>query len=136
MPAGAAPAEKGPVADREAGQTIREYREALDLFLRESQRPSPGDAIVKVARALPENLEIREMVIEVEPDPALQLKGLVRASGPEHLGETLSSFLANLGEHFPGSRTLTIEDIELSQDQCETEGGARVCPIGLRFPLP
>lgn len=136
MPAGASQAQERRLSDSEAGRTIREYREALDVYLRESQRQSPGDGIVGLARSLPEKLEIREIIIETEPDPGLQLKGIVRASGPEDLGETLSSFLANLGKNFQGSRSLTIENIDLSEDQCGTEGGTRVCPIGLRFPLP
>ena len=54
---------------REAIEALRQYNEALDLFLKETQRPSAGKTIINLARSLPEHVWIKEMVIETESTP-------------------------------------------------------------------
>ncbi len=127
---------KGKSAQLEAMDMIRKYRLALEDFLAESRRPSPRDVILDVARALPENVQVLEVVVETEPDPAVRIQGTVQAPDPEQMGQALSAFLVRLNEFFQGSRSLTVEDIELDKDQCRTEQGQQACPIGLRFSLP
>lgn len=127
---------KGRSAQIEAMDLIRRYRLALEDFLSESRRPFPRKVILDVARALPENIQVLEVVVETEPDPAVRIQGTVQASDPEKMGQVLSSFLARLNLFFQGSRSLTVEDIELDKDQCRIEQEQQACPIGLRFSLP
>lgn len=127
---------KGRSAQLEAMDMIRKYRLALEDFLAESRRPSPREVILDVARALPENVQVQEVLVETEPEPSVRIQGTVKASGPEDMGQALSTFLGRLNESFQGSRSLTVENIELDKDQCRTEQGQQACPIGLRFSLP
>jgi hypothetical protein len=129
-------AQGGGAKDQEAVEALRQYNEALDLFLRESQRPSPGKAIIQLARALPEEVWIREMIVETEPTPGLSLTGTVRAAEPSEFRETLSDFLDGLKGHFRGARSLGLQDIHVNTADCEHVEGGRSCAIALEFELP
>jgi len=120
----------------EAVRALRQYNEALDLFLKESQRPSASKTIINLARALPEDVWIKEMVVETEPNPGVVLVGTVRASRPGQFRETLTEFMENLNNHFQGTRSLGLQDIDLDTEECETENGYHTCVIAMKFALP
>lgn len=122
--------------EREAVEALRQYNEALDLFLKESQRPSASKAIISLARAMPENFWIKEMVVETEPNPGVVLTGTVRATNPGQFRETLSLFLDNLNEHFQGTRSLGLKDIDFDINNCQAGDGAHTCVIAMEFALP
>ncbi len=121
---------------REAVTALRQYNEALDLFLKESQRPSAGKAIINLARSLPEDVWIQEMVVETEPTPGVALTGTVRAAKPSQFRETLSELLDRLNDHFQGARSLGLQDIDVDTDTCKAVEGGRTCFIALEFGLP
>jgi hypothetical protein len=122
--------------EREAVQALRQYNEALDLFLRETRRPSASKTIINLARALPENVYIKEMVVETEPNPGLVLSGTVRAARPGEFRETLTDLLGNLNTHFQGAGSLGLQDIEFDPENCETGDGYHTCVIEMEFTLP
>ncbi len=121
---------------REAEMALRQYNEALELFLKESQRPSASKTIIHLASALPEDVWIDQMVVETEPSPGVELTGTVRASRPSQFRETLSAFLGGLNNHFQGARSLGLQDIEVDANNCETVDGSHTCAIALDFGLP
>jgi len=123
-------------SQREAVQALQQYNEALDLFLKESQRPSASKTIINLARALPENVWIKEMVVETEPSPGVVLTGTVRAARPGQFQETLSAFLDNLNAHFQGTGSLGLQDIDFDTDNCTAGEGYHSCVIALKFGLP
>jgi hypothetical protein len=126
----------GDAKAREAVEALRQYNEALDLFLKESRRPSAGKAIINLARVLPEEVWIKEMVVETEPSPGLSLTGTVKAAQPSQFQETLVGFLDGLKGHFPGARSLGLQDIHVDTHNCEPVEGGRSCGIALEFGLP
>ncbi len=121
---------------REAVTALRQYNEALELFLRESRRPSAAKAIIHLADALPEDVWIDRMVVETEPDPGIRFAGTVKASRPSQFRETLSAFLDGLNTHFQGAGSLGLQDIEVDTDDCKVVEGGRSCAIALEFGLP
>ena len=135
-PVGLQPVQGRTVNETEAVRALRQYNEALDLFLKESQRPSAGKTILHLASALPEAVWIKEMVVETEPNPGVVLTGTVSAERPGQLRETLSEFLENLNGPFQGSRSLGLQDIDFDTGNCKAEQGYHTCVIALRFGLP
>jgi hypothetical protein len=121
---------------REAVESLRQYNEALDLFLKETQRPSAGKTIINLARSLPQDVWIQEMVVETDPSPGVELTGTIRAGDPGQFRETLSEFLDGLKTHFEGSRSLGLKDIDVDADACKPVDGAQSCVIALEFGLP
>lgn len=126
----------GEAQAREAVTALRQYNEALDLFLKESRRPAAGTAIINVARAMPEGVWIKEMVVETEPTPGVALTGTVRAARPDQFRETLSSFLDGLKSYFKGARSLGLQDIAVDTENCEASEGGHACAIAMEFGLP
>lgn len=121
---------------RQAEAALRQYNEALDLFLRERQRPSAAKAIIRLARALPEEVWPREMIVETEPNPGVSFAGTVTAERPSEFRESLTEFLEGLKDTFEGARSLSLKDIEVGRGNCEEVEGARSCAIALEFGLP
>ncbi len=121
---------------RQAEADLRQYNEALDLFLKETRRPSASKTIINLARALPENVWIREMTVETEPSPGVALKGAVRAAKPAQFRRALSELLDNLDDSFQGARSLGMQDIDFNADNCTTEEAYHSCIIALKFGLP
>ena len=115
---------------------LRQYNEALDLFLRETRRPSASETIINLARALPENVWIKEMVVETEPNPGVVLSGTVRAARPVEFRETLNGLLDNLNNHFQGAGSLGLQDIEFDPENCDTGDGYHTCVIDMKLTLP
>jgi hypothetical protein len=120
----------------EAARALREYNEALDLFLKESRRPSASKTIIDLARAMPEQVWIKEMVVESEPSPGVVLKGTVRAERPGQFTGSLSDFLDSLNNHFQGARSLGLQDIDFDTNDCRAQDGYHTCAIALEFSLP
>ncbi len=126
----------GAAKARQAEADLRQYNEALDLFLKETRRPSASKTIINLARALPENVWIREMAVETEPNPGVALTGTVKAARPGEFRQTLSAFLDNLNDHFQGARSLGLQDIDFDADNCTAGEAYHSCVIGLKFGLP
>lgn len=120
----------------EAVVALRQYNEALDLFLTESKRPSAVKTIIDLARSLPEDVWIKDMVIETEPTPGVALTGTVRAEQPSQFRETLNEFLDGLKDRFEGARSLGLQDIDVDTDNCTASDGGQSCVITLKFGLP
>jgi len=110
-------ARAGIIAEADPKHTIQQYNEALDFLVLESARPSPQDTILKVAKSLPGNFLIKEMTVEVEGTPAVHIKGVVKASGPDTLKNSISFLLANLKKHFQGARSLSLQNIDVEFDK-------------------
>ena len=106
------------------------------MFLKETQRPSAGNTIINLARSLPEDVWIKEMVVETEPTPGVTLTGTVRAEEPSEFRETLSDLLDGLKNHFEGTRSLGLQDIEVDTSNCKAVDGGQSCVIALEFGLP
>jgi hypothetical protein len=136
MPVGMETTPGGGAMANEAVVALRQYNEALDLFLTESKRPSAGKTIINLARSLPEDVWIKEMVVETEPTPGVAFTGTVSAQKPSQFRETLSEFLDGLKVHFEGARSLGLQDIDVDTHNCKAVEGGRSCAIALEFGLP
>ncbi len=63
----------------EESQNIQHYNQALDVLLGEAGRSSPQEVLHKLARSLPPNVRLQEVVLEVEETPGVTLKAFVRS---------------------------------------------------------
>lgn len=120
----------------EPKQIIQEYNDALDLLLREKDRPSVKNTIIRVAEALPDNAWIKEMVIETETNPNIDIKGIVYAHGSDHLRDSLTIFLSNLNAHFRGSTSISIQDIDFEALDSKKETEYQAFLFTFKFDLP
>jgi hypothetical protein len=127
--------EKGVITETEPRQALHRYNQALDLLLKETQRPSLRETIINVFRSLSDHVWIKEMFVEVETNPRVDIKGVITASGSDQFRKSLSVFLANLRKYFQGSRSLRMQDIDFETDR-SNEKGYQNYVITLRFNLP
>lgn len=125
----------GITAETESKQIIQEYNNALDLLLKESDRPCPTEIIEKIARSLPENTWVKELSIEVETNPGVDFKGFIEASGFDQFKDSLGLLLANLNRHFQTRRPITTKDIDFGVDETSVEHGYQKYLIQFRFDL-
>ena len=117
-------------------QSIPDYQNLLTFLLIESQRPPPSLAIINLARALPDNITIKRITVDIEPAAAAEIRGIITAQGPEHFREIITTFLKNLNQFFKGSESLGIQDYDFDTNNCVHSGGEQTCTITLRFNLP
>jgi hypothetical protein len=136
MPVRAETAGGSGVEARETVAALRQYNDALDLFLKEKQRPSAAKAIIDVARSLPEEVWLTEIVVETEPKPGVTMTGAVRAEKPNQFREALCEFLDGLKGRFQGARSLGLQDIDVDTGKCRPVEGGHSCAIALEFGLP
>jgi len=127
--------EKGVVTRTEPREALHRYNQALDLLLKETRRPSIRKTIVNVFRSLPDDVWIKEMAIELETNPRVDIQGVIKASGPDQFRSSLSVFLENLNKYFQGARSLRIRDIDF-ETTSSNEKGYQNYVIALRFNLP
>jgi hypothetical protein len=106
-------AKAGIMGETDPRHTIQQYNEALDLLVLESERPSAQDTILKVAKSLPDNFLIKEMTVEVEGAPAVHIKGIVKASGPDELKDSISYLIGSLKKYFQGAHSLSLQNIDV-----------------------
>lgn len=116
-------------------ETINEYNQAIDSLLREMERISPVQIIVRIIKSLPENISIKEINIDLETNPGLDFTGLVTASGPEQFKEFLSVLLTGLGENFKPRLPLTLKDINFEIENTLPESSKTVYFIKFRLDL-
>ena len=62
---------------------------------------------------MPDNFLIKEMTVEVEGAPAVHIKGVVKAAGPDKLKDSISYVLDNLKKYFQGARSLSLQNIDV-----------------------
>jgi hypothetical protein len=130
-------AKAGIMAETDPRHTIQQYNEALDFLVVESARPSPQDTILKVAKSLPTNFLIKEMTVEVEGTPAVHIKGVMKASGPEKLKNAISYTLDNLKKYFQGALSLSLQNIDVELDKINNmQQGHQKYLVKFGFNLP
>jgi len=117
-------------------ELARQYSEALDLILAETDRPSPRTVIINIARSIPDNTWITDMDIEMETNPFVVLNATIRASGADQLKDTFATLLENLNRYFQGTRSLGIQDIDFKVEKSKVEHGYNNYPFTLKFYLP
>ena len=125
------------MAETDPRHTIQQYNEALDFLVVESARPSPQGTILKVAKSLPTNFLIKEMTVEVEGTPAVHIKGVVKAAGPDKLKDSISYVLDNLKKYFQGARSLSLQniDVELAKfNNMQQEYQTYLVKFGFKLP--
>ncbi len=126
----------GTMTDMAQKQIIQKYNDALGLILAETARPSPGKVITNIARSLPDNVQIEEMVIEMETNPGVDLHCAVKAIGPDQFRESLSAFIDNLNEHIKGPRQVNINEIDFKLDKGSIGQEYQKYQIAFRVDLP
>ncbi|MDY6972212.1 MAG: hypothetical protein SV775_07765 [Thermodesulfobacteriota bacterium] len=126
----------GIITEPKLRQTLREYNEALDVLLSEARHPYPRETIVQIARSLPDNVWIREMLVEVETVRGVELKGVIKASGPDQFRDILQVFFGKLYRNIPGSRAVQMEDIDLEVIESEVENGRQDYLVTFRLGMP
>jgi len=120
----------------ETGEAIGRYDQALDLMIKEAQRPSLTQTIMKTIKALPDGIQIRELSIDLENSPKLAMKGLVTADNPIEFKNLLSQFLAGLRINFEGSRALRIQNIDFETLENKGDRHLKQYLIQFGFDLP
>ena len=119
----------------EESHKIQQYNEALDAILSELGRRSPQELLRKIAKSLPPNVRIQEMVLETEDNPGVNLKGVIRADDPEHFKACLSTLIANVNENIQGRRVMTVSDIDFEVNQNQPGQGVQDYFINFRLDL-
>jgi len=116
-------------------ETLNQYYNALEILAQERNRPRAGEALVKVAQSLPENMRLTNMIVEMEQIPSIYLEGISKASGPDQLKDSLSSLLTGLKSYFQESRSLLLKDIDFEADNRGENFGLTTYKFKLRFDL-
>ncbi len=136
QPGPAAMTQAETIAEAEPRQIIQQYNEALDLLLADTAHPSPKEVITKIAKSLPHNVHIKEMFIDVESNPGVDLHGVIKASGPNQFSDSLSIFIDRLNKLIQGPRPVNIQDIDFKLDERKLEQEYQDYVITFRFDLP
>lgn len=105
------------ITETEPRQIIQQYNEALDLLLSDTKHPPANEIIIEIARSLPDNVLIKELIIDIETNPGVDLQGVIKASGPDQFRNSLSIFIDNLNKHIRGPRPINIQDIDFGLDE-------------------
>ncbi|MFZ0726551.1 MAG: hypothetical protein WAM61_12240 [Desulfobacterales bacterium] len=103
----------------EESQNIQHYNQALDVLLGEAGRSSPQEVLHKLARSLPPDVRLREVVLEAEETPGVTLKAVVRSVDQEQFKTCLSALIDGLNANFKGSRPMTVADIDFEVKQSQ-----------------
>jgi hypothetical protein len=119
----------------EESHKIQQYNEALDAILSELERRSPQKLLRKIAKSLPPNFRLQELVLETEDNPGVNLKGVIRADNPEHFKACLSTLIANVNENIQGRRAMTVSDIDFEVNQIQPGQGVQDYFINFRLDL-
>jgi hypothetical protein len=119
----------------EESRKIQQYNEALDVLLNELERHSPQKVLRKIAKSLPSNVLIQEIVLETEDNPGVDLKGLIRADDPEHFKACLSTLIANFNQNIQGRRAMTVSDVDFVVNQNPSGQGVQDYFIKFRLDL-
>ena len=98
-------------------QKIRQYNEALDTLIEDSERRRPKEVIAKLARSLPLQIRMQEIFFKVGTVPELEFKGVAKVLGSELLKGSLSVLITNLNKNLHPRRPLTIPDIDIELDK-------------------
>ncbi|MGA9237408.1 MAG: hypothetical protein WBV91_21490 [Desulfobacterales bacterium] len=114
---------------------IQQYNEALNAILSELERRSPQKLLRNIAKSLPPNVRIQELVLETEDNPGVNLKGVIRADNPEHFKACLSTLIANVNENIQGRRAMTVSDIDFEVNQTQPGQGVQDYFINFRLDL-
>jgi hypothetical protein len=122
--------------EAEPRQIIQQYNEALDLLLADTEHPPANEIIMEIARALPDNASIKELIIDIETNPGVELKGLIKASGPDQFRDSLSIFIDNLNRYIRGPRPINMQDIDFSLNAENVAQESLDYLISFRFALP
>jgi hypothetical protein len=119
----------------EESHEIQQYNEALDAILSELGRRSPQELLRKIAKSLPPNVRIQELVLETEDNPGVHLKGVIRADDPEQFKACLSTLIANVNANIQGRRAMTVSDIDFEVNQNQPGQGVQDYFINFRLDL-
>ncbi|NQT09730.1 MAG: hypothetical protein HQ573_00965 [Desulfobacteraceae bacterium] len=107
------------------------------MFLKETERISIRENLVKIAKSLPDNVLIEEIAIDVDTNPSVNLKGVIRATEPDSFKYYLSLLLNRLHEHIQGSRSVRIQDVDFELDEASGTGlEYQNYSFKLKFNLP
>ncbi len=96
-------------------EVIQQYNQSLDLILAEIRQRSASKTLIDLARALPEDVRIKEMNLRVEQNPGIELTCVIRAESMADFRALLSTLLANMADTFVGSQRLETRDIKLGE---------------------
>ena len=119
----------------ERQQQIRDYNQALDEVLQESQKRTPHAVLDKFAQALNDRIQPQELVLELESAPSLTFKGIVTAQSPENLKSTLATFAEQVNQKCQPQPLLKIPDITIDDLKSTAMDGTRTYAIKLRLFL-
>ncbi len=92
-------------------RTVGHYNEMLDLVVNERQRPDPANILAGIALSLPENVTVRELLLNLESPSQVVINGIVRADDPDRLKSTLSELVEGLTRNLNPGRPPVIGDI-------------------------
>lgn len=114
--------ESSMMAEIDPQQIIQEYNDALDMFIGETERISIKENLIKIVKSLPDNVFIEGIVIDVDTNPSVNLKGVIRATEPDRFKYYLSILLNRLHEHIQGSRSVRMQDVDFEVNEASETG--------------
>lgn len=126
----------GIAAKTDPKQIIDQYNDALDSVLMETNRPFPAKILIKTAESLPDNVWIKEIFVELDPNRSMELNSIIKAKGPDNFKDSLSLFLSGLNKNFQGIQPVQIQDVDFKIDKSRVEKGYQHYLITVKFDLP
>jgi hypothetical protein len=129
---------RGIIGGKTATIILREYNDAVNYLIQAQQRLSTRTAMIYLAEALPENVELTDATITITPSSAMALKCAVSASDMNAFRHTLVKLMENLKVRFEGIKELSLKDIEIQavEEKNENLTTYQVYKIGFKFNLP
>lgn len=113
---------------------LHEYNSSVDYLLRENQRLSTRSIMIQLARALPENVEMTEVKLEVDPVQKVMLKCTVGVPDMDAFKYKLDELMENLKAYFEGVKQLNKQDVEIQA--VATLGRYQIYTMEMNFNLP
>ena len=92
---------------------LGDYDQALDRVLEAAERPVCADTIRRLLAGLPAGVQVQQLVVLLEEQPALKLNATVRADSTEQLKGMLAQLVARVKANFKTARNFSINDIEV-----------------------
>jgi len=79
---------------------LQDISQALDEITRELERPSGSGTLMRTLLAMPDEVSVRKISLDVSGTPVLNMEAIVDADHPDAFKATLSVFLNQLNQRF------------------------------------
>lgn len=129
-----------PTSDAAVHEKLAVFNDAIAFINVEAEKPSAPMAVAEVMRSLPAQTRIETLALAIAEQPAVRLKGVITAPGPEAFEMRLGILLERLNRAFAITPPLGLRDVDCRRSEGENEttvaaGGRTDYAFSLEFGL-